>query len=84
MATRLTKPVRRATTVDPGTVPWNTNPNLVVSLYPGGVLGIREARHRKEYVVHVGVILERLIVEEALQRKRARAKARRAFKIKRT
>lgn len=82
--TPLRKPVRRLATVDPGTVPFNTNPNIVVSLYPGGVIGLREARHRKEYLVHVGVVLERAIVDEALQRRRERARARRASKKRRS
>jgi hypothetical protein len=81
--TPLKKPVRRLATVDPSTVPFNVNPNLIVSLYPGGVLGIRESRHRKEHYVHVGVILERLMVEAALAKRREREKVRRAFKIKR-
>lgn len=81
--TPLRKPVRRVAAVDPDTVPHGVSSTIVATLYPGGVLGLREARHRKEYVVHLGVILERAIVDEVLQRRRERAKARRADRKRR-
>jgi hypothetical protein len=70
MMTRLSKPVRRRT-VAPG-ASHNVASELVATLYPGGVLGLREPRRRREVRVALAVIYERALVEETLAALRAR------------
>lgn len=67
MATSIKKPVRRSTTCS---VPYGVNPNLVITLYPGGVLGIREFRRRKEYTMHLGQLYSQLVQSETLEQLR--------------
>lgn len=71
--TRLTKPVRRA-----ATVPYThgIKPELVVTLYPGGVLGIREQRRpaRTEVKVAIATIYQRALwARTPVRRSRRRA-----------
>lgn len=32
-------------------VPHGVNPQIVITIYPGGVIGLRELRRRKEYTL---------------------------------
>lgn len=72
--TRLTKPVRRTTSVD---APHGIASTLVIALYPGGVIGIREARRRKEIHLSAIALYERALVEEASAAARQRRQTRR-------
>lgn len=70
--TALTKPVRRKVSL--GGRP------VVVTLYPSGVVGVRELRRRREHLVPLGRVY-RLAVEvtveaERKEREAARARAR--------
>ena len=58
--TRLTKPVRRV-------VSHRTSHaigELVITLYPGGIIGIRESRRRKEVTLDASVLYIRAIRDE--------------------
>lgn len=72
--TDLRKPVRR---IGRGIASHGFSPDLAITLYPGGVLGIRELRRRKEYRVLIAGILERAVVAEVAARAKARRTKRR-------
>ena len=57
--TAATKPVRRK--VRSAHVPHGVNPDIVVTIYPGAIIGLREARRRREYKVEVGALYARLV-----------------------
>ena len=59
--TRLAKPVTRTAMC---AVPHGVNPTLVITLYPGGVIGLRESRRRKEYTVAAGTLYAQLVGAE--------------------
>lgn len=71
--THLRKPLRRNVTAN---VPHGVNPNIVVTLYPNGLIGLREARRRREYCVNVGLIYQQAVLAaaraEAIERKKER------------
>ena len=61
--TDLSKPVRR---VARGVVQTHgLRPDVVVTLYPGGVLGIRELKRRKEWTIPLEAVLTLAIRKEA-------------------
>lgn len=66
--TKLVKPVKRTATCQ---VPHGVNPSLVITLHPGGVIGLRESRRRREYLIAAGRLYAQLVAAEARQ-KRAR------------
>lgn len=74
--TALTRAVRRITVVsDP--LPRGVNPRIAVTLYPTGVIGLREARRRVEYSITVARLYQRLMldasrVERSLRKRRPR------------
>ena len=57
--TAATRPVRRK--VRSAHIPHGVNPDIVVTIYPGAVIGLREARRRREYKVEVGALYARLV-----------------------
>lgn len=59
--TRLTRPVRRTT----GIRPSHAIAELVITLYPGGIVGLRELRRRKEYTMDASILYARAAAEEA-------------------
>lgn len=68
--TDLKRPVKR---VARGlAVPHGVNPDLVISLYPGGVIGLREARRRKEVKVSASTLYTRALEDEARVQRRKR------------
>ena len=71
--TELTKRVKRRTI---GRVRGGRR--IVVSLHPGDVLGFREERTRKEYVLSIAGAYTYAVTLEVARRKRERAEARKA------
>jgi hypothetical protein len=68
--TKLNTPVRRS-------VPGLTRRDLIITLYPGGVIGIRESRCKKEYTLPL-MSCYRLAIEAdraAAKREKQRLKA---------
>lgn len=63
MTTLASKPVRRKVRV--AGMPHGIKPDLVIVLYPNGIIGLREARRRREYQVTVGSLYARLVAQEA-------------------
>lgn len=47
------KPTRRRVTAR---VPHGVTPQLIVTIYPGGIIGLRENRRRKEYQLDCGTL----------------------------
>lgn len=68
--TTIRKPLRRRVQCD-GQVPHGVNPELVITLYPGGMLGLRETGRRQssEIQVHVGVIYARALAGQAREKR---------------
>ena len=66
--TKLNRPVKRTTDVGRET--------LVVTLYPGAVLGLRRCRTRKEYTISLQTCYSLAILQEQDRLKAERAKAR--------
>lgn len=60
--TTLKRPLKRSVEC---AVPHGVNRELVITLYPGGILGLREAGRRQasEVQVQVGVIYARALAE---------------------
>lgn len=56
------KVVRRKTLAS---VIHGVNPNLVITLYPRGVIGIRELRRRKEFCFDAGTLYVRALVNDS-------------------
>lgn len=71
--TYLTKPVRRATRAR---VPYGVNEIVIVTLYPGGVIGFREKKRRKEYQLDIGTLYVRAVVAEINAQRKERRKRR--------
>lgn len=67
--TALSRPVRRSAKCR---VPHGVNPVLVITLYPEGLIGLREQRRRKEYTVDAGSLYARLVAAEARGKGRTR------------
>ena len=64
--TKLLKPVKRTATCQ---VPHGVNPSLVITLHPGGTIGLRESRRRREYLIAAGRLYAQLVAAEAQQNK---------------
>jgi hypothetical protein len=71
--TKVTKPVRRTMRLD---VAHGITPDIIVSLYPSGVIGLRESGRRQEHYFGLAQLLERAIIEEAACARRSGRKAR--------
>lgn len=71
MTTALEKPVKRVTN---GTHRGRT---MVVTLYPGDVIGVRQSRTRKEYSIPLAWVYDAAVKAE-VQRKRVEKKKARA------
>lgn len=69
--TRLTKPVKRTTG---WAAPYGVKPEVVITLYPGGRIGLRELGRRKEVQVSAAVIYTRALLAERQAAKKARRK----------
>ena len=72
MATLATKPVRRRTT-------WrapHVAPQVVISIYPDGTVGLREVRRRREILVDAATIYTRALLDEARKARQERKRAR--------
>jgi hypothetical protein len=61
----LARPVRRRVRC---VVPHGVNPELVITLYPGGLIGLREHRRRRELHIAAGALYARLLAAEARAR----------------
>ncbi len=72
------KPVARRVTA---AVPHGVNQKIAVTIYPNGVIGLREYKRRREYQLGVGVLYVQAVASEALAERIARRKARRARKL---
>ena len=59
--TTLTKPLRRTT---PWQAPHGVARSVVITLYPGGIIGLREHRRRKEVQLSAATLYARALVEE--------------------
>jgi len=71
--TKLTKPVRRTAHLN---VAHGIKPDIVVTLYPGGILGLRESGRRQEYRVALAALMERAVIDDAEQARRTRKQRR--------
>jgi hypothetical protein len=60
--TRLAKPLKRRTT---WVGPWGVTQEVVITLYPGGVIGLREARRRKEVQLNAATLYVNALLAEA-------------------
>ena len=67
--TTLTRPVRRTT---PWAAPHGVAPSVVITLYPGGVIGLREHRRRKEVQVNAATLYTQALLAERRQAKKHR------------
>lgn len=74
MATDLKKVLRRGVVSN---VPHGVNPKIIVTLYPHGVIGLREYRRRHEYVLGIGALYVQAVHAEAVQYLRERRMKRR-------
>lgn len=63
--TRLNKPVRRVTQHRSS----HAIGQLVITLYPGGIIGIRESRRRKEFTMDAAKLYMRAVMEERRNKK---------------
>jgi hypothetical protein len=66
--TTLVKPLRRQTT---WRAPHGVAPKVVITLYPGGQIGLREMGRRKEITVDAATLYARALADEHRQRRRA-------------
>lgn len=72
--TDLTKPIRR---VARGVIRTHgLRPSIVITLYPGGVIGLREFGRRREYQVPAEAVLTLAITREAERIRREKRAAR--------
>lgn len=74
MTTPLAKPVTRKTST-----PYRGRP-LIVALYPGDIIGLRQLRTRKEYRLPLAWIYEMAVKAEVARSKAERAKKKRKKK----
>lgn len=72
--TRLTKPVKRTT---PWNAPHGVKKDVVITLYPGAIIGLRELGRRKEVQVSAATIYTRALLEERRAAQKARGRGRR-------
>jgi hypothetical protein len=72
--TSLKKPVSRTTT---WRAPHGVAPQVVITLYPGGVIGLREHRRRKEVQLEAAQLYTRALLEERRKERRRSSKAQR-------
>jgi len=69
--TALSRPIKR--TCNPRTkLPHGFADTLILTLYPGGILGVREARHREELTLDVADWYARTLTRRALEATRKR------------
>lgn len=77
--TDLKKPLRRGVTSN---VPFGVNPKIVVTLYPNGIIGLRESKRRREYTLGVGTLYVQAVAAQArldqIERRKARKSQRAA------
>lgn len=82
--TDLNRPVSRRTRAS---VPHGVKPEIVVTLYPGGTIGLRESGRRKsaEYCLDVGALYVRAVQNQIacdrMKKGKARADARKLRKL---
>lgn len=67
------KPTRRVTYSH---VPHGVKPQIVVTVYPAGIIGFRELGRRKEYQLDVGVLYVSAIRNEVAKKKAEKKKKR--------
>lgn len=67
--TDLHKPVKR---IARGVAPHGFTPDVVVTLYPNGHIGLREARRRKEYLIPIAAVLTMAVKRDVAEARRAR------------
>lgn len=65
--TDLHKPIKR---VARGIMPHGFASDLVVTLYPNGVLGLRERKRRKEYELSLPVLYRQAVIRDFQERKK--------------
>ena len=51
-------------------VPHGVKDQIVITLYPGGLIGLREHRRRKEYTLEVGALYLRAVRAEVETKRR--------------
>lgn len=68
MATVLNRPVTRKTTMP------HRGRQMVVTMYPGDVIGVRHERRRKEYQVPLSWVYDMAVKAEVMRQKAERAK----------
>ncbi len=71
--TALKKPVRRTTTWH---APHGVADQVIITLYPGGVIGLRERRRRKEVQLDAAQLYTRALLEERRKERVKRRKGR--------
>ena len=81
--TRATKPVSRV--VSPRTLPHGVTPEIVITVYPGGVIGLRELRRRKEFRLDAGTLYVAEVRKETIARagRRSGSKKRHGLRMER-
>ena len=68
--TDLKKPVKR---VARGlNVPHGVKPDMVMTMYPGGIIGLRESGRRKEVRLSASTLYSRALLEEVRAKRKAR------------
>ena len=72
--TDLKKPVRRSTHA---VVPYGVSPRIVVTLYPGGFIGLREHKRRREYQLGLGSLYVQAVGAEARREREEKKRGRR-------
>ena len=77
MNAKLNKPVTRQTRAS---VPHGVKPQIVIVLYPGGTIGLREAGRRKasEVCVDVGTLYVRAVQAKIAHERMSKAKTHKA------
>lgn len=65
--TKLLKPVKRST--EARHMPHGFKNELVITLYPGGIVGVRENRKRGEVTFDLGDLYARSLVRAAMTRR---------------
>jgi hypothetical protein len=71
--TTCSKPVRRKLSAR---VPHGVRPTIVVSIYPQGLIGLRELGRRREYLVDVGALYVREVITSVNAARRERQQKR--------
>lgn len=75
--TQLDKPVQRRTRAS---VPHGVKPEIVITLYPGGTIGLRESGRRKsaEVCVDVGTLYVQAVQNKVWRERMVKSKAKAA------